>query len=60
MIKMLEFLMTTSDESTPTFFVYPFQIDNYFSYSKLTDFASKHALLFPKSTKLQLIPSAAK
>lgn len=58
MIKILGFLMNTSDDSTLTFSVYHFQIDNHFPSSKLTDFASEHAILFPKSTKFQKIPSA--
>lgn len=52
------FLSHTSDGLALTFAVYPFQIDNHFPFSKRIDFASEHAILFPKSIRLQPIATA--
>lgn len=48
-------LSHTSDGLALTLAVYPFQIDNHFLFSKRIDFASEHAILFPKSIRLQPI-----
>lgn len=55
--KQLEFLLNISDDLELAFAVYLFQINNHFLSSKLVDFTSRHAILFPKSTRLQLVPS---